>query len=116
MITFNHYFKEVRMTDRYAYQGPLDFSGWTPDGGEASGWTPDEGEAAGVMPDAETMERWAEEEARNPTPPSEDDLLKEALRQQNFEDRFVVPDPSDEYTDDQLWEMMPESIRGTASE
>lgn len=92
------------MTERLAYQTPLDMSQWTP-------VDLSESEEESGIPDADTLRRWAEEEDRNPTPPSEDDELKEALRLQNFQDRFVVPDPSDPYTDDELWEQMPESIR-----
>jgi hypothetical protein len=74
------------MTDRHAQEGPN-------------------------IPDVETMTAWAKEERRNPTPPSEDDELKEALRLQNFADKFVQPDPTDHLSDDELWELMPESIR-----
>ena len=67
-----------------------------------------------IISDVETMTAWAKEEARNPTPPSEDDELKEALRLQNFQDRFMVPDPTDHLSDAELWELMPESIKGNA--
>ncbi len=90
------------MTDRHAIQTPLDLSDWTQAGG------PDE---AGGIPDVEQLQAWAREERRNPTPPSEDDELKEALRLQQHEDKFVVPDPTDHLSDDELWELMPESIR-----
>ncbi len=93
------------MTDRKKIQTPMDFSEWEPV--SLAEQTPPEG----GIPDVSTMAAWAEEERRNPTPPSEDDELKEALRLQNFADKFVVPDPTDHLSDDELWERMPESIR-----
>jgi len=90
---------------RKKIQTPMDLSEWQPV--SLTEQTPEEG----GIPDVETMRAWAAEEIRNPTPPSEDDELKEALRLQNFADKFVVPDPTDHLSDDELWEMMPESIR-----
>ena len=97
------------MTNKHAIQAPMDFSEWEPVV-DFSEQTPEEG----GIPDVETMTAWAKEERRNPTPPSEDDELKEALRLQNFADKFVVPDPTDHLSDDELWERMPESIRKNA--
>jgi hypothetical protein len=70
------------MTDRHAQEGPN-------------------------IPDVETMTAWAKEERRNPTPRSEDDDLKAELLRQHHEDHFGVPDPSDDLTDDELFERLP---------
>jgi len=93
------------MTDRQPIQTPMDLTEWQPV--DLAEQTPEEG----GIPDTEQLQAWAEEEIRNPTPPSEDDELKEALRLQNFADKFVVPDPTDHLSDDELWALMPESIR-----
>lgn len=79
------------MTDKHAEEGP-------------------------IIPDVETMAAWAAEEAQNPTPATEDDELKEALRLQQHERKFVQPDGSDHLSDDELWHLLPESIRGASSE
>jgi len=84
----------------------MDFSEWEPVVDFSEQTPQEEG-----IPDVATMTAWAKEERRNPTPPSEDDELKEALLLQQHEDKFVVPDPTDHLSDDELWEMMPESIR-----
>lgn len=64
-----------------------------------------------MMLDAEKLRKMAEEED---IPPTEDEELKEALLLQNFQDRFIVPDPSDNLSDDELWALMPEAIRRQA--
>lgn len=117
------------MTDRYVHSA-LDFSEWTPieyddEGGkmldveqmrkmfEEPDTPPTEVELTDTPPeegglDNERLRRMA---AEPDAPLSADDELKEALLLQNFQDRFIVPDPSDNLSDDELWALMPESIR-----
>ncbi len=81
------------MTDKRAYQSPADFSEFTPAGDD------DEGRL-----DAERLVRMAEEQD---APPSDEEELKQALRDQQHAEHFLVPDPSDDLTDDELFNLMP---------
>lgn len=108
------------MTERYAIQAPVDLSEWqrvdlTPEE-ESQVIDFNEGqeeEGVGGILDAEKLMRLAE--MQDP-PLSEDDQLKAELLRQNHEEHFEAPDPSDALSDAELWELMPESIRGVASE
>jgi len=93
------------MTDRKAIQAPMDFSEWEPVV-DFSEQTPPEG----GIPDTEQLRAWAE----MPDPsPSEDDQLKAELLRQHHADHFEVPDPSDDLTDDELFERMPKPWRNS---
>jgi hypothetical protein len=83
----------------------MDFSEWEPVV-DFSEQTPEEG---GIL-DAEKLMKLAE---MPDSPPSEDDELKQALLEQHHRDHFEVPDPSDDLTDDELFERMPKPWRNS---
>ena len=54
----------------------------------------------------EKLARWGVDE-----PPSEDEELKEALLRQQHKEHFEAPDPSDELSDEEIIESLPDLFR-----